>query len=92
MGKFGDNKITIQEIVYGGTDEQRMDRFPKSNPLVEDIDIKSRTCLKNVDMSKMMGNHYENTPMQYTSILHGCKNDNFQLIFFLLFSYFQNIY
>ena len=30
--------------------------------------------------------HYENTPMQYTAIFHGSKNDNFQiekLIFFL---------
>ena len=23
--------------------------------------------------------HYENTPMQYTAIFHGCKNDNFQI-------------
>ena len=23
--------------------------------------------------------HYENTPMQYTSIFHGCKNVNFQM-------------
>ena len=23
--------------------------------------------------------HYENTPMQYTAIFHGCKKDNFQL-------------
>ena len=23
--------------------------------------------------------HYENTPMQYTAIFHGCKNDNFQM-------------
>ena len=34
------------------------------------------------------GSHYENTPMQYTAIFHGCKNDKFHLIFFLLFSYF----
>ena len=31
--------------------------------------------------------HYENTPMQYTAIFHGFKNDNFQMknsdIFFL---------
>ena len=26
--------------------------------------------------------HYENTPMQYIVIFHGCKNDNFQLNFF----------
>ena len=25
--------------------------------------------------------HYANTPMQYTAIFHGCKNDNFQMIF-----------
>ena len=23
--------------------------------------------------------HYENTPMQYTAIFHGFKNDNFQM-------------
>ena len=23
--------------------------------------------------------HYKNTPMQYTAIFHGCKNDNFHL-------------
>ena len=33
--------------------------------------------------------HYDNTPMHYTAIFHGCKNDNFQmkiLIFFLIFA------
>ena len=29
--------------------------------------------------------HYENTPMQYTAIFHGCKNDNFQITFFNIF-------
>ena len=23
--------------------------------------------------------HYENTPMQYTVIFHGCKSNNFQM-------------
>ena len=23
--------------------------------------------------------HYANTPMQYTAIFHGCKNENFQM-------------
>ena len=32
--------------------------------------------------------HYENTPMQYTAILYGCENDNFQLIFCDYLSYF----
>ena len=31
---------------------------------------------------------YENTPVQYKAIFHGCKNENFQLNFFILFSYF----
>ena len=36
---------------------------------------------------------YENTPMQYTAIFHGCENDNFQLIFFTIFIFFAyNIY
>ena len=32
--------------------------------------------------------HYDNTPMQYTAIFHGCKNNNFQIkmIFFLIFA------
>ena len=36
--------------------------------------------------------HYENTPMQYTAIFHGCKNVYFQMKFsnfFLIFA--QNI-
>ena len=36
--------------------------------------------------------HYDNTPMQYTAIFNGCKNDNFQMKncdIFLLFA--QNI-
>ena len=36
--------------------------------------------------------HYENMPMQYTAIFHGCKNDNFQMKncdIFLIFA--QNI-
>ena len=36
--------------------------------------------------------YYANTPMQYTAIFHGCKNDNFQMIFFYIFLIFaQNI-
>ena len=36
--------------------------------------------------------HYENTPMQYIAIFHGCKNDKFQMKnvdIFLIFA--QNI-
>ena len=36
--------------------------------------------------------HYDNTPMQYTAIFHGCKNNDFQrknCEFFLIFA--QNI-
>ena len=36
--------------------------------------------------------HYENTPMQYTALFHGCKNVNFQMKFFDIFLIFaQNI-
>ena len=34
--------------------------------------------------------HYDNTPMQYTAICHGCKNGNLQMkkvIFFLFFAH-----
>ena len=37
--------------------------------------------------------HYENTPMQYTAIFHGCKNDNFQLNFiFTIFIFLLKTY
>ena len=37
--------------------------------------------------------HYENTPMQYTAIFHGCKNAIFQLNLFYYFHIFaQNIH
>ena len=36
--------------------------------------------------------HYENTPMQYTAIFHGCKNNNFQLIFFTIFIFLLKTY
>ena len=50
-----------------------------------DSDIKIRACTQ-----KTLS--YDNTPMQYTAIFHGCKNDNFQVTkcyFFLIFA--QNI-
>ena len=31
------------------------------------------------DMNTKQAHHYENTPMQYTAMFHGCKNVNFQL-------------
>ena len=43
-------------------------------------------------MAKKKSLHYENTPMQYTAIFYGCKNDNFQMKnsdIFLIFA--QNI-
>ena len=37
-------------------------------------------------------NHYENTPMQYTEIFHGCKYDNFKMnIFYIFLILAQNI-
>ena len=32
--------------------------------------------------------HYANMSVQYTAIFHGCKNDNFQMKFFLIFFLF----
>ena len=37
----------------------------------------------------VLRHHYKNTPMQYTAIFHGCKNENIfdkKLINFLLFA------
>ena len=44
------------------------------------------------DLRKNNSEHYENTPMQYTAIFNGCKNNNFQMKnsdIFLIFA--QNI-
>ena len=36
--------------------------------------------------------HYANMSVQYTAIFHGCKNDNFQMFFSIIFLIFaQNI-
>ena len=43
--------------------------------LVSFVIIASRN---NADPNKTLY-HYENTPMQYTAIFHGIKNDNFQM-------------
>ena len=43
-------------------------------------------------VSDLLGNHYANTPMQYTAIFHGCKNVYFQMKIFNIFLIFaQNI-
>ena len=53
----------------------------------------SRQCLMTPSSVTINSFHYENTPMQYTAIFHGYKNDNFQLKFFDNFHIFaQNIY
>ena len=51
--------------------------------------------LKRVDKNSVgvgrvdtVGHYYANMSMQYTVIFHGCKNDNFQINFFYIFSYF----
>ena len=44
--------------------------------------VKTRMCII----------HYENTPVQYTVIFHGCKNDYFQMKKYDIFLIFaQNI-
>ena len=57
----------------------------------------SKMHLKNLDRQicpsgHCLATHYENIPMQYTAIFHGCKNVNFQMKnsdIFLIFA--QNI-
>ena len=45
-----------------------------------------------LSLNNMCKVHYENTPMQYTAIFHGCKNVHFQMKYLIFFSYFaQNI-
>ena len=53
----------------------------------------SRFWLKPTDEeNKCISYHYENTPMQYTAILHGSKNGNVHLNYFDYFHIFaQNI-
>ena len=56
------------------------------------VKIKSICCYLSVEINLKLVVHYENTPMQYTAIFHGLKNDNFQIQncdIFLIF--YQNI-
>ena len=32
-----------------------------------------------LEVSAEKESHYDNTPMQYTAIFHGCKHDDFQM-------------
>ena len=41
-------------------------------------------------IQEYFGSHYTNTPMQYTALFHDCKNVNFQMKNFIIFS--QNIW
>ena len=43
-------------------------------------------CIK--DMKPTVSSHYENTPMQYTAIVHGCKKINFLMKNHNIFSFF----
>ena len=59
-------------------------------PVSQILTIKDDKGARNI--SSPVEDNYENMPMQYTAIFHGCKIDNFQmkiLIFFLIFA--QNI-
>ena len=49
-------------------------------------------CASSCSLLTCYFNHYANMSVQYTSIFHGCKNDNFQMKFFDIFLIFaQNI-
>ena len=37
------------------------------------------------DALRLVFPHYAKISVQYTAIFHGCKNDNFQMIFFTIF-------
>ena len=67
-----------------------------------DLYVDARVCKKYIHVyvallysslvPKICLMHYGNTPMQYTAIFHGCKNDNYQMKNVIFFSFFaQNI-
>ena len=41
-----------------------------------------------LDAQEQLTLHYANMSVQYSAIFHGCKNDNFQMKIFDIFSYF----
>ena len=50
--------------------------------------VKNMNLCRGYDVVRVSGYtyvtfHYTNISMQYTAIFHGCKNGNFQLIFFV---------
>ena len=55
-------------------------------------DFTIENAVSNANRSIFVNCHYENTPIKYTVIFHGCKNDYFQMKkcdIFLVFA--QNI-
>ena len=68
----------------------RVDNYIFSSVLVAEWSPIGKELLNPLTMFSLY--HYANTPMQYTAIFHGCKNDNFQSKCFDYFHTFtQNI-
>ena len=62
--------------------------------IIEDIEntVRTKRPIHVRKVARMVGQHNDNTPMQYTAIFHGCRNLNFQrknVTNFLVFA--QNI-
>ena len=56
--------------------------LPSVSEVIQNIcshDNPPRFCVTVRDPWTVLEVHYANTPMQYTAIFHGCKNDNFQM-------------
>ena len=69
----------VRKLVFGAVQPQKMARGLKVQIFTQQREYR---CSEN----KVL--HYANTPMQYTAIIHGCKNVHFQMNLFLYFSYF----
>ena len=85
-----DGRIGQLESVHLSNSLLNQEQKTQLNELENEIN-KTWTAIQDFS-SGSTGIHYINVPMQYTTIFHGCKNDNFQLKLLDYFHIFaQNI-
>ena len=59
--------------------------------LSAELEYASTMSSIHVHLLRISLSHYANTPMQYSAIFHGCKNVHFQMKFFYILFFAQNI-
>ena len=85
-------RVAIACIIFAAIPYVKDKWMAKSLPQLNETFNPRNREEKDIEMANKLRYHYENTPMQYTAIFHGCKNVHFQMKIFNIFLIFaQNI-